>query len=102
VTGWHGRDRVARPSPVSGTISGVTDRPSLPPDPDKFDEPRNVAARRRGLAAPYIAGGEDPDLQSTLGRERRDIRLLVAMVVGVILLGFVLGILGAILNALPA
>jgi hypothetical protein len=33
----------------------------LPPDPDAYDSPRAAQARARGLAAPYIAGGEDPD-----------------------------------------
>jgi len=80
-------------------MTTVTDHPTLPPDPQKYDEPRNVAARRRGLQAPYIAGGEDPDLPETLRRERHDLRLLLAMVVGVVLLGFVLGVLGALLGA---
>jgi len=77
-------------------------RGDLPPDPRKYDEPRNVAARRRGLEAPYIAGGEDPELADTLRRERRDLRLLLAMVIGVVLLGFVLGIAGALIGALGA
>lgn len=80
-------------------MTTVTDHPTLPPDPQKYDEPRNVAARRRGLQAPYIAGGEDPDLPETLRRERHDLRLLLAMVVGVVLLGFVLGVLSALLGA---
>lgn len=78
----------------------MTDGQPLPPDPEKYDEPRNVAARRRGLEAPYIAGGEDPELPATLRRERRDVRLLVVMVVGVVLLGFVLGIIGAVIGAI--
>lgn len=93
--------RHRRPS-VCGTMIAVTARPPLPPDPRKYDEPRNAAARRRGLEAPYIAGGEDPDLSETLRRERRDLRLLVAMVIGVVLLGFVLGIAGSLIGALRA
>lgn len=81
-------------------MAPVTERPPLPADPSKYDEPRNAAARRRGLEAPYIAGGEDPDLAETLRRERRDLRILVAMIVGVVLLGFVLGIAGALIGAL--
>lgn len=76
--------------------------PSLPPDPAKYDAPRNVAARSRGLAAPYIAGGEDPDLAETLRRERRDLRLLIGMAVGLVLLGFVLGIVALVVTALGA
>lgn len=83
-------------------MTAVTARPPLPPDPHKYDDPRNVAARRRGLDAPYIAGGEDPDLADTLRRERRDVRILVAMIVGVVLLGFVLGIASALIGALRA
>jgi hypothetical protein len=63
----------------------------LEPDPDAYDSPRAVQARARGLAAPYIAGGEDPELAATQRRERRYLRLLVLMVVVVVLAGFVLG-----------
>jgi hypothetical protein len=70
---------------------------SLPPDPAKFDTPRNVRARARGLRAPYIPGGEDPELTETLRRERRLVRLLVGMAVAIVASGFVLGIIGAIL-----
>ncbi len=72
----------------------------LPPDPRKYDAPRNVAARHRGLEAPYIAGGDDPDLVETLRRERRDVRILVGMAIAIVLLGFVLGIVGAIVSAI--
>jgi hypothetical protein len=65
----------------------------LPADPDAYDSPRAVQARARGLDAPYIAGGEDPDLAATRERERRYVRLLIAMIVVVVLAGFVLGII---------
>jgi hypothetical protein len=71
----------------------------LPPDPEKYDEARNVAARRRGLEQPYIAGGEDPDLEETLRRERPYVRILIAMVVIIVLTGFVLGFIGALITA---
>ena len=74
-------------------------RAPLPPDPAKYDEYRNVAARRRGLEQPYIAGGNDPQLDETLRRERPYLRILIAMVVIIVLVGFVLGFLGAILAA---
>lgn len=70
----------------------------LPPDPERYDEYRNVAARRRGLEQPYIAGGDDPDLPDTLRRERPYVRLLLVMVAATVLLGFVLGIIGALLS----
>jgi hypothetical protein len=72
--------------------------PSLPPDPDAYDSPRATQARARGLAAPYIAGGDDPDLAATRRRERRYLRLLIAMVVVVVLAGFVLGIVANLLG----
>jgi hypothetical protein len=75
----------------------ATDRPALPPDPAAYDAPRNVAARNRGLEQPYIAGGDDPRLGETLRRERRYVRLLVLMAVGVVVLGFALGLVGALL-----
>ena len=81
----------ASASPPSGT-------PRLPPDPDAYDSPRAAQARARGLAAPYIAGGEDPDLAVTQEREGRYLRLLIAMVVVVVLAGFVLGIVANLLG----
>ena len=71
---------------------------SLPPDPAKYDEPRSVMARRKGLEQPYIAGGEDPDLDATLAEERPYLRILVAMVAVIVIGGFVLGFIGAILD----
>ncbi len=70
----------------------------LPPNPAKYDEYRNVAARKRGLATPYIAGGEDPDLADTIRRERRYVRILLAMTALIVLTGFVLGFIGAIIS----
>ncbi len=70
--------------------------PSLPPDPVAYDAVRNEHARKRGLAQPYIAGGNDPELPQTLATERRYVRILVGMVVATVALGFVLGIVSAI------
>jgi hypothetical protein len=76
----------------------VTDRPlassegTPPPDPDSFDAPRAVIARAKGLEAPYIAGGDDPDIGPALAEERRYGRLLVAMVITIVAAGFVIGI----------
>jgi hypothetical protein len=72
---------------------------NLPPDPDKYDEYRNVAARKRGLEQPYIDGGEDPELEATKRRERPYVQMLLAMVVIIVLAGFVLGIIGALITA---
>lgn len=70
----------------------------LPPDPDAYDSPRATQARARGLSAPYIAGGLDPDLEATKRGERRYVRLLIAMIVILILAGFVLGIVAKLLG----
>jgi len=70
----------------------------LPADSDAYDSPRATQARARGLAAPYIAGGLDPDIEATQRKERRDIRLLIAMIVAVVLAGFVLGYLANLLG----
>jgi hypothetical protein len=71
---------------------------ALPPDPDAYDSPRASQARARGLAAPYIAGGEDPEIGQTRSDERRLVRLLVLMIVIVVLAGFVLGIVAKLLG----
>jgi len=70
-----------------------TDRPApLPPDPEAYDEVRNQHARARGLAAPYIAGGRDPDPEAGRREERFYGRLLLAMVAALILGGFIIGL----------
>ena len=77
------------------TDRGAASSP-LPPDPEAYDSPRAVAARRRGLPAPYIAGGVDPDPEPGLREERKYLRLLVWMVVALVLGGFILGIVAAV------
>jgi hypothetical protein len=76
-------------------VTSSSDRPSpprpLPPDPAAYDSERNAAARARGLAAPYIPGGRDPDQAQADREDRRYLKLLVAMVVTIVLAGFVLG-----------
>lgn len=74
----------------------------LPPDPAAYDSPRAALARERGLSAPYIAGGRDPEPDT--GR-RQDLfygRLLVAMVVVLVLAGFVLGIVDGLISGAGA
>jgi hypothetical protein len=83
-------DEAARP---------VIDR-SLPPDPAAYDSERAVLARARGLSAPYIAGGRDPDPEVGRAEERYYGRLLALMVLVIVLGGFVLGILGNVITAL--
>ena len=50
-------------------------------DYEQATTPRAQLARARGLAAPYIPGGTDPDPGATAARERIYLRLLVALVV---------------------
>ncbi|MEO5884574.1 MAG: hypothetical protein ABIQ58_03560, partial [Candidatus Limnocylindrales bacterium] len=60
-------------------VTGVTDTrstdvepgtASLPPDPDLYDSPRATRARAKGLDAPYIRGGDDPDPARGIADER--------------------------------
>jgi hypothetical protein len=73
---------------------------ALPPDPAAYDSERNALARARGLAAPYIAGGRDPDPATGHREERFYGRLLLAMVIVIVLGGFVLGIITNVIGAL--
>jgi hypothetical protein len=92
-------EATSAPLPAHPNSPDVLSAPSeLPPDPDAYDSPRAVQARARGLAAPYIAGGEDPDPETTQRRERRYLRLLIAMIVVIVLSGFVLGALAKLLG----
>jgi hypothetical protein len=62
-----------------------------------YDSVRAQHARARGLSAPYIAGGRDPDPETGRREERRYLRLLVIMVVAITLGGFLLDTLLGIL-----
>jgi hypothetical protein len=71
---------------------------AVPPDPAEYDTERAAAARRRGLPAPYIPGGRDPEQAAADREERRWLRLLLLMVVVVVAAGFVFGFLAAALG----
>jgi hypothetical protein len=75
----------------------VPDQPARP-DPALPDDERSQAARRRGLEAPYIAGGRDPDPERGRREERFYLRLLIAMIVAIVLGGYVLGFIGQALG----
>lgn len=99
----HATAHVGHHGPVTETATPpasppTPERPELPPDPVQYDSVRNEHARRRGLPQPYIAGGNDPALGETLTRERRYLRILVAMIVVIVAMGFVLGIVGALIS----
>jgi hypothetical protein len=64
----------------------------LPADPAEYDSPRAQIARAKGLEAPYIAGGRDPDPAVGLEEERHYGKLLLAMVAGLMFGGFIIGI----------
>ena len=70
----------------------------LPPDPMAYDSPRNAIARDKGLEAPYIVGGEDPDPAVGLAEERKLLRWLLWMVAALVFGGFILGIIVAIVT----
>jgi hypothetical protein len=80
----------------------VTDdevRPNdIQPDPDKYDSPRAQLARARGLDAPYIPGGEDPEPGVAEREDRYYGRLLVIMVVVIVTAGFILGIIANLMT----
>jgi hypothetical protein len=81
------------PGPLDGAGS-----PTLPPDPAAYDTERNVHARARGLAAPYIAGGRDPEPELGRGEDRFYGKLLLLMVGLIVFGGFALGILSSLLG----
>lgn len=80
------------------TNDPVSHSPQLPPDPEAYDSPRARLARKKGLEAPYIAGGEDPQPETGRREERYYGRLLMAMVIGLVLGGFVMGIVIAVMT----
>lgn len=74
----------------------------LPPDPVAYDSERNAIARARGLAAPYIAGGRDPDPDEGRREDRFYGRLLLIMIIAIVTGGFVLGVVANIIGAMGA
>jgi hypothetical protein len=71
---------------------------AVPPNPAEYDTVRAAAARRRGLPAPYVPGGHDPDPRSAEHEERRWLRLLIVMVVVIVSAGFILGFIASLLG----
>lgn len=89
-------------NPTPPASAPAAPRPALPPDPVAYDSPRSVRARQKGLQAPYIAGGNDPDPAAGLAEERRYGRLLVAMAIAIMAAGFVIGTVIALLGPAAA
>ena len=71
---------------------------TVPPDPEAYDSPRAERARARGLSAPYIPGGRDPDPVAARREERFYLRILVAMIAVLVLGAFVLGVVENLLR----
>jgi hypothetical protein len=69
----------------------------LPADPDAYDSPRAERARARGLSAPYIPGGTDPDPDGGQREERRYLLILLVMIVVVVGGAFALGIIESLI-----
>ncbi|HXI81184.1 MAG TPA: hypothetical protein VNM34_10255 [Verrucomicrobiae bacterium] len=82
---------------IHETLPDDPPRPAFPPpDPAAYDTERNAAARARGLSAPYIAGGRDPDQERADREDRHWVRILLIMVVVIVLAGFLLGFVAAL------
>ncbi len=75
---------------------------ALPADPAAYDSPRAQIARSKGLPTPYIPGGGDPDPDRGLREERRYGKLLLAMVIALVLGGFVMGFVVLLVTGLTA
>jgi hypothetical protein len=104
---------------TSGHNATVTSEPSATdPTPSERDDARShpraqtgplapseveraAHARARGLDAPAIPGGRDPDPDPGLREDRRYGRLLLVFVAVIVSAGFVLGIIATILTGGP-
>ena len=87
-----------RPEDQAAGASAPPPASPIPPDPAAYDSERSAAARARGLAAPYIPGGRDPDQEQADAEDRRNLRILLIFVAVIVLAGFVFGILAALLG----
>jgi hypothetical protein len=90
---------VAEP-PEPAEPAGPAKPAELPPDPVAYDSERSASARARGLAAPYIVGGRDPDPDEGRNEERVYGRLLLIMIIAIVAGGFVLGVVANIISAM--
>ena len=98
ATAWtRGHDERVTEHPPNADGEVATAPAELPPDPAAYDSPRAQRARAKGLKAPYIAGGDDPDITAARAEERRLWRILLAMVFVIVSAGFVIGIVLALI-----
>ncbi len=85
-----------RPDPGVDRLASDPRDERLAPEPRDgrpAPDPRAELARARGLDAPSIPGGEDPDPEAGLREERFYGRLLLLMVVAVVGSAFVLTVI---------
>ena len=105
-----GPDRTEAPDADQLTNEDVPAHDPQPPDHEvrpaaeghpieREPSERDLAARARGLAAPYLPGGRDPDPQATSKEERRYIVALIGMVALIVGTSIVLTIVGIIAGA---
>jgi hypothetical protein len=64
-------------APLRGT-------PGIPRAGESARGTPGIPSRPRGLAAPYIPGGDDPEIAETRRRERPYMRMLIGMVVVIV------------------
>jgi hypothetical protein len=70
--------------------------PAAVPDTLASRMPRAFDPNRRGFAAPRPPGGGDPDLARARVEERRNLRILIGMVLAIVGGVFVVSIIGLI------
>lgn len=93
----------ASSDPAATLPAGEPAGAALPNPMSAFDyqqatTPRAQLARARGLAAPYIPGGLDPDPAATSSRERIYVRLLIALVIVIVGGSVLVSVVGLILT----
>lgn len=90
-------------SPEQSTAESASKAEPQPPAPQTgplapSEAERAAHARARGLEAPLIAGGRDPEPDAGLREDRTYGRLLLLMVGLIVASGFVLGILANLIT----
>jgi hypothetical protein len=87
------------PPPAAGGPEKVSEV-ATPGGPQEVEPTeRDLAARARGLAAPYLPGGRDPDPEATSREERRYLVALLGMVVLIVGTSIVLTIIAILAGA---
>jgi len=93
------------PAPSAPAAQGLTEGPdgaarlddALGPHPGQA-VPWPPRPDQRGLAAPYPPGGVDPEPEAGLREDRRYLRLLIAMVLLIVVGGFLISLVGLLLG----